>query len=59
MTHHTITVLRVGLGLVFFWFGALKLFPSLSPAQELAACTISALSGRLLQPALSLPILAV
>jgi uncharacterized membrane protein YkgB len=34
MAHHSITLLRVGLGLVFIWFGALKFVPSLSPAQD-------------------------
>lgn len=58
MAHHSITLLRVGLGLVFIWFGALKFVPSLSPAQDLATRTISALSGGLLQPAISLPLLA-
>jgi uncharacterized membrane protein YkgB len=32
--------MRIGLGLVFFWFGALKLVPSLSPAEELVRNTI-------------------
>jgi hypothetical protein len=34
-------VLRIGLGFVFLWFGALKLFPDLSPARDLAPRTIS------------------
>ena len=32
-----VPVLRIGLGLVFLWFGALKLIPGLSPAADLAA----------------------
>jgi hypothetical protein len=36
-----VPVLRIGLGLVFLWFGALKFFPDLSPAQDLATRTIS------------------
>ena len=31
--------MRIGLGIVFFWFGALKLFPGLSPAEELVRNT--------------------
>lgn len=34
-----ITVLRVGLGIVFLWFGVLKFFPGLSPAEELVRNT--------------------
>ena len=50
--------LRISLGVVFFWFGCLKFFPGLSPAQDLAGRTIESLSHGLIQPALSLPILA-
>lgn len=53
-----VPVLRIGLGVVFLWFGALKFFPGLSPAQDLATRTIEQLSGGLIAPALSLPILA-
>jgi hypothetical protein len=35
-----IFIMRLGLGLVFFWFGALKLVPGLSPAEELVRNTI-------------------
>ena len=53
-----VPTLRIGLGIVFFWFGVLKFFPGLSPAQDLAARTIEALSGGLVQPFVSLPMLA-
>ena len=32
-------ILRIGLGIVFFWFGALKLEPGLSPAEQLVRDT--------------------
>ncbi|NDJ74622.1 MAG: DoxX family protein [Chloroflexi bacterium] len=35
MARHGLFILRIGLGIVFFWFGALKLFPGLSPAEDL------------------------
>ena len=54
----SVPTLRIGLGIVFFWFGVLKFFPGLSPAQDLAAQTIQTLSGGLVQPAVSLPVLA-
>jgi len=31
---------RIGIGVVFIWFGALKFFPGLSPAEELVRNTI-------------------
>lgn len=40
MRCHGASILRVGLGLIFFWFGILKLFPGLSPAQGLVFETI-------------------
>lgn len=44
--------LRLSLGIVFVWFGALKLFPGLSPAEGLATRTISLMSGGLVPPTL-------
>lgn len=58
MARYGIVLLRVSLGIVFFWFGALKFFPSLSPAQDLATRTISLLTFDLIPPEVSLFILA-
>ena len=58
MARSGIPLARITLGIVFFWFGMLKFFPGLSPAQDLAARTISVLTFGLIGPALSLPILA-
>ncbi|MDM7854520.1 DoxX family protein [Cellulomonas alba] len=44
LTRHSITALRVALGLVFLGFGILKFFPGVSPAQELVQRTIGALT---------------
>jgi len=52
------TVARIALGVVFFWFGVLKFFPDLSPAQDLAARTIERLTLGVVGPSLSLPVLA-
>lgn len=52
------TVLRLGLGVVFLWFGALKFFPGFSPAQDLAARTIDRLTFGTVGSELSLPVLA-
>src|SRR5688572_27377756 len=58
MASYGIHLLRVSLGLVFFWFGVLKFFPGLSPAQELATKTISLLTFGLIPSNLALLILA-
>ncbi|MBF8289415.1 MAG: hypothetical protein HW391_383 [Chloroflexi bacterium] len=53
-----VPVLRIGLGIVFLWFGALKFFPGASPAETLAARTIELLTGGAVGPSVSLPVLA-
>src|SRR3954466_13867953 len=58
MASHGVPLLRISLGVVFLWFGALKFFPGLSPAHDLAARTITALSGGAIGPTVSVPILA-
>lgn len=40
MAQHGIKLMRIALGLVFIWFGALKLMPGLSPAEDLVRSTI-------------------
>jgi uncharacterized membrane protein YphA (DoxX/SURF4 family) len=59
MAQNGLTWLRVSLGVVFLWFGALKFFPGLSPAADLATRTITTLSFGLIAPATALLILAV
>lgn len=51
-------LLRIGLGVVYFWFGALKFFPGVSPAEVLAGDTIERLTGGLMHPGVGLPVLA-
>lgn len=58
MARYSVPILRIGLGIVFLWFGALKFFPNLSPAEDLATRTIETLTFGLVQPQLSLPLLA-
>lgn len=36
-----VVLLRISVGIVFFWFGALKLFPGASPAAELVQRSIT------------------
>ena len=59
MARYGLVLLRISLGIVFFWFGFLKFFPGLSPAQDLATRTIETLSFGLIKPTVSIYILAV
>lgn len=59
MARNGVLLLRISIGIVFLWFGVLKFFPGLSPAQDLAAETISLLTFGLIQPSVSLPTLAL
>jgi uncharacterized membrane protein YphA (DoxX/SURF4 family) len=59
MARNGIRVLRVSLGIVFVWFGVLKFFPGLSPAQSLAGDTIAVLSFGLVAPGTAVIVLAV
>lgn len=58
MADHGLTLLRLAIGVVFFWFGVLKYFPGASPAEQLAGRTIETLTGGLIPSATALPILA-
>ncbi|MBN1148464.1 MAG: DoxX family protein [Anaerolineales bacterium] len=54
MARYSLPILRFGLGVIFVWFGALKLFPGSSPAEQLVRNTIY-----FFDPDLFLPILAI
>lgn len=53
MADHGLGFLRVGLGIIFVWFGALKFFPGMSPAEDLVRATIY-----FVDPDIFIPILA-
>lgn len=59
MACNGIFLLRLSMGIVFFWFGFLKFFPGLSPAEGLASRTIVTLSFGLLSAKTAVLILAV
>ncbi len=59
MAKHGILLLRIALGVVFLWFGALKLIPGLSPAQDLAGKTIEALTLGIVSASVAVPVLAL
>ncbi|MAT57961.1 MAG: hypothetical protein CMF23_08305 [Ignavibacteriae bacterium] len=54
MAKYGLKILRIGLGVVFFWFGVLKFFPGLSPAENLVRNTIY-----FIHPDLFIPVLAL
>ena len=51
---HSIAILRVSLGAVFFGFGVLKFFPGVSPAQDLVQQTTDLLTFGLIPGAVAL-----
>ena len=55
---HSVTALRVSLGLVFLAFGVFKFFPGLSPAESLAGQTFSILTFGLIPDRVGLLMIA-
>lgn len=58
MSKYGLLLLRLSVGIVFFWFGILKFIPALSPAQDLAIRTIDLLSFGLVAGHVSIHMLA-
>ncbi len=54
MADYSLPILRIGLGVIFVWFGALKLFPGLSPAEDLVRNTITFIDGDIFLPILAI-----
>ena len=59
MAKNAIKFLRISLGIIFFWFGLLKFFHGVSSAETIATKTISVLTFGLIEPSVSLIVLAV
>jgi uncharacterized membrane protein YphA (DoxX/SURF4 family) len=61
-SHHKLSsrilLLRISIGIIYLWFGALKYFPGVSPAEDLAKETIHLLTFGLIGPEWSLLLLA-
>jgi uncharacterized membrane protein YkgB len=55
----TILLLRISFGLIYLWFGMLKFFPGLSPAESLAGETIQAMTFGVIPAVLGVKLLAV
>lgn len=56
---HGIDALRISLGIVFIWFGFLKFFSNASPAEDIAAETLSTITFNLFPENVLMPILAI
>jgi uncharacterized membrane protein YkgB len=52
-------LLSMSIGIAYLWFGALKFFPSLSPAEEVAGETITLLTFHLIPKGVSVIMLAI
>jgi len=59
MAKYGITFLRVSIGIIFLWFGALKFFAGASPAEALAIDTITTLTFGLINETTIILLLAI
>nr|WP_242067788.1 DoxX family protein [Cyclobacterium marinum] len=53
------SILRISIGLIFFWFGLVKFFPGVSPAENLASSTICAITLHVTTPPVCTILLAI
>jgi uncharacterized membrane protein YphA (DoxX/SURF4 family) len=58
MARYGVRLLRISLGVVFFWFGLLKFFPGLSPATGLALKTMDVVTFGTVPPVVAINVLA-
>lgn len=58
LARYGVRLMRIGLGIIFFWFGVLKFIPGWSPAQDLAIRTIDIMTFNLIPDQISLWLLA-
>lgn len=59
LARHSLTLLRISIGIIFVWFGALKLVPGLSPAEPLIRAAITFLPMDLFLPFLAVLEMAI
>lgn len=59
LTRNALSLLRISIGIIYVWFGALKFFDNLSPADQLAKDTISLITFGLIPNQISIILLAV
>jgi len=59
LTMNAMNLLRISIGIIYVWFGALKFFPNLSPADQLAKDTIYLITFGLIPNHVSIILLAL
>lgn len=59
LSRKSLILLRMSIGIIYVWFGALKFFPNLSPADQLAKNTIHLITFGLIPDHISIILLAV
>lgn len=55
----SLTLLRISIGIIYIWFGALKFFHGYSPAEDLAINTINKLTFGLIAQPVNIILLAI
>ncbi len=58
ISRRKVAIMPIAIGLVYIWFGALKFFPGLSPAENLAIGTIHELTFHIFSDQVALILLA-
>jgi uncharacterized membrane protein YphA (DoxX/SURF4 family) len=58
MAQNGVLLLRLSIGVIFFWFGLLKFFPGLSSAEDIAIRTIEVVTLGIVSHTISMPLLA-
>jgi len=59
VSRRSLTLLRISIGIIYIWFGALKFFHGYSPAEDLAINTINKLTFGLLPQPVNIIFLAI
>jgi uncharacterized membrane protein YphA (DoxX/SURF4 family) len=59
VSRRAISSLRISIGIIYVWFGALKFFHGYSPAEDLAIATINKLTFHLIPQPVNIILLAV
>ena len=59
MAANAMSMLRISIGIIYVWFGVLKYFPNLSPADHLAKDTIHIITFGFIPASLAIILLAI
>jgi uncharacterized membrane protein YphA (DoxX/SURF4 family) len=59
ISRRSLSLLRISIGIIYIWFGALKFFHGYSPAEDLAINTINKLSFGLIPVPVNIILLAI